>query len=129
MGRGLLENIGLFCRALLQKTPMILLPLKYPSLLEFQIRSSGKNILFLIHVFFRGYYGVATISRLLKIIGLFCKRALQKRRIFFKETCNFKEPTDRSHPITLILEYQSNTQVRRMREDTSPLAFSLEDQR
>ena len=34
-------------------------------------------------------YGVATISRLLKIIGLFCKRALQKRPIFFKETYNF----------------------------------------
>jgi len=44
-------------------------------------------------------YGVATISKLLKIIGLFCKRALQKRPIFSKETCNFKEPTNRSHPI------------------------------
>ena len=29
-------------------------------------------------------YGVATISRLLKMIGLFCKRALQKRPIFCK---------------------------------------------
>jgi len=45
-------------------------------------------------------YGVATISRLLKIIGLFCKRALQKRPIIFKETYNFKEPTNRSHPIS-----------------------------
>ena len=44
-------------------------------------------------------YGVATISRLLKSIGLFCKRALQKRPIFSKETYNFKEPTNRSHPI------------------------------
>ena len=26
------------------------------------------------------WYGVATTSRLLKMIGLFCKRALQKRR-------------------------------------------------
>ena len=43
--------------------------------------------------------GVATISRLLKIIGLFCKRALQKRPIFSKETYNFKESTTRSHPI------------------------------
>jgi len=42
---------------------------------------------------------VATMSRLLKIIGLFCKRALPKRPIFFKETYNFKEPTNRSHPI------------------------------
>jgi len=44
-------------------------------------------------------YGVASSSRLLKIIGLFCKRALQKRPIFSKETYNFKEPTTRSHPI------------------------------
>jgi len=29
-------------------------------------------------------YGVATISRRLKIIGLFCKRALQKETIFCK---------------------------------------------
>ena len=43
---------------------------------------------------------MATISRLLKSIGLFCKRALQKRPIFSKETYNFKEPTNRSHPIS-----------------------------
>jgi len=47
-------------------------------------------------------YGVATISRLLKIIGLFCKRALHKRPIFSKEICDFKEPTNRSHPISCI---------------------------
>jgi len=34
---------------------------------------------------------VATISRLLKIIGLFCKRTLQKRLYSAKETYNFKE--------------------------------------
>jgi len=44
-------------------------------------------------------YGVTTISRLLKSIGLFCKRALSKRRYCAKETCNFKAPTHRSHPI------------------------------
>jgi len=55
--------------------------------------------LFLIHAY--SVYGVATISRLLKIIGLFCKRALQKRPVFSKETYNFKEPTNRSHPICL----------------------------
>jgi len=44
-------------------------------------------------------YGVATISRMLKNIGLFCKRALQKRPVFCKETCIFKHPTHRSHPI------------------------------
>jgi len=43
--------------------------------------------------------GVATISRLLKIIGLFCKRALYKRLYPAKETYDFKEPTNRSHPI------------------------------
>jgi len=42
---------------------------------------------------------VATISRLLKIIGLFYKRALQKRLYSAKETYNFEEPTNRSHPI------------------------------
>ena len=42
--------------------------------------------------------GVATISRLLKIIVLFCKRAPQKRLHSAKETYNFKEPTNRSHP-------------------------------
>ena len=42
---------------------------------------------------------VATISRLLKIIGFFCKRALWKRLYSAKETCNCKELTNRSHPI------------------------------
>ena len=49
------------------------------------------------------YYGVATISRMLKNIGLFCKRALQKRPVFCKETCIFKHPTHRSHPIPMII--------------------------
>jgi len=44
-------------------------------------------------------YGVAKISRVLKIIGLFCKRALQKRRYSAQGTFDFKEPTNRSHPI------------------------------
>jgi len=42
---------------------------------------------------------VASISRLLKIIGLFCKRALQKTLYSAEETYDFKEPTNRSHPI------------------------------
>jgi len=42
---------------------------------------------------------VATITRLLKMIGLFCKRALEKRLYSAKETYHFKEPTNRSHPI------------------------------
>jgi len=44
-------------------------------------------------------YGVAITSRLLKIMGLFCKRALWKRRYSVKETYHCKEPTNRSHPI------------------------------
>ena len=45
------------------------------------------------------YYGVATIRRLLKIIGLFGKRDLLKRLYSAKETYIFKEPTNRSHPM------------------------------
>ena len=66
---------SLCCRALLQKRPINLRILLFDS------------------------YEVATISRLLKITGLFCKRALQKRLHSAKEACNFKEPTNRSHPI------------------------------
>ena len=44
-------------------------------------------------------YGVAIISRLLKMIGLFCRRALEKRLYSAKETYNLKEPINRSHPI------------------------------
>ena len=44
-------------------------------------------------------YGVATISRLLKIIGLFCRILSLLSGSFAKETCNFKGPTNRSHPI------------------------------
>ena len=43
---------------------------------------------------------MATISRLLKIIGLFCKRALSKRRYSAKETYNCEESTNRSHPMS-----------------------------
>jgi len=39
-------------------------------------------------------YEVATISRLLKIVGLFCRIQYSA-----KETNNFKESTNRSHPI------------------------------
>jgi len=39
------------------------------------------------------------VSRIDKIIGLFCKRALQKRLYSAKETYNFIDPTNRIHPI------------------------------
>jgi len=44
-------------------------------------------------------YWVATIDRLLEIIGLFCKRDIEKRHFPAKENYKFKEPTNRSHPI------------------------------
>jgi len=44
-------------------------------------------------------YGVATVSRLLKIIGLFCRILSLLYGSFAKEPCNFKELTNRSHPI------------------------------
>jgi len=43
-------------------------------------------------------YGEATISRLLKIIGFFGKKALYKRQYSTKGTYNLKGPTNRSHP-------------------------------
>jgi len=45
------------------------------------------------------WYGVATISRLLQIIGLFCRILSLLQSSFATETYNFKEPTNRSHPI------------------------------
>ena len=42
---------------------------------------------------------MATISRFSITVCLFCKRALQKRLYSATRTYNFKEPTDRSHPI------------------------------
>ena len=47
-------------------------------------------------------YGVVGDSSIDKIIGLFCKRALQKRRFSAKETYNFKEP------VIVATPYQSN---------------------
>jgi len=46
-------------------------------------------------------YELATISRLSTNIGLFCKRALQKRLCPAKETYIVKEPTNRIHPICI----------------------------
>ena len=44
-------------------------------------------------------YGVATIRRLLKIIGLFCKISSLLWGSFAKETSHMEEFTNRSHPI------------------------------
>ena len=59
-------------------------------------------------LFFVSYshsYGVVLASRIDKIIGLFCKRVLQKTRYSAKETYNCIDPTDRSHPISLLIPY------------------------
>jgi len=53
-------------------------------------------------------YGVATISRLLKIVGLFCRISSLLQVSFAKETCNFKEPTNYSHPIVRSKEMVSS---------------------
>ena len=45
------------------------------------------------------WHGVASVSRIDKIISLVCKRALLTRRYSAKETYNLIDPTDRSHPI------------------------------
>ena len=75
-------------------------------------------------------YGVATISELLKIMGLFCKRALQKRPIFSKETYDFKERTNRRHPVTdtftqlthlLASSLQSNTSLHQSNAFLQPI--------
>jgi len=44
-------------------------------------------------------FGVALVNKIDKIIGLFCKRAIQKRLYFAKETYNLIDPANRSHPI------------------------------
>ena len=47
----------------------------------------------------KSQYGVYTMSTLAKMIGLLCKRALQKRLYSAKETYKLKEPINRYHPI------------------------------
>ena len=42
---------------------------------------------------------VARISRLLEIMGLFCRMSSLLQGFFAQETYHFKEPTNRSHPI------------------------------
>ena len=48
-------------------------------------------------------YGVATVSRIDKIIGLFCRIASVFQGSFAKETYNFMDPTSQSHPIPNLL--------------------------
>ena len=53
----------------------------------------------------RYVYGVSMISSLLKILGLFCKIALQKRLHSAKTTYHCKEPTNRSQPVVQMYQY------------------------
>jgi len=46
-----------------------------------------------------GCYGVATVSRIDKITGLFCRISSLLKGSFAKETYNFIDPTNQSHPI------------------------------
>ena len=48
-------------------------------------------------------YGVATISRIDKIVGLFCRKLALLSDSFAKETCNLIDPTNQSHPILGVL--------------------------
>jgi len=50
--------------------------------------------------------GVATISRLLEIIRLFCRIPSLVCGSFAKETYDFKEPPNRSHPIPSLILFQ-----------------------
>jgi len=45
-------------------------------------------------------YGVATIRRILKFIGLFCRIQSLLQGSFARETYHFKEPNNRSQPIS-----------------------------
>jgi len=45
--------------------------------------------------------GVATVSRIDEMIGLFCRMQSLLKGSFAKETYNVIDPTDRSHPIQI----------------------------
>jgi len=79
---------------------------------------------FIEKAFFRGKivsfaYGVATISRLLKIISLFCRIQSLLQGSFPVETYNFTEPTNRSHPITLFASHEHTKTYTRIIGNTS----------
>jgi len=63
-------------------------------------------------------YGVALLSRIDKIRGLFCKKALQKRQYSAKKTYNFIDATDHRHPITWTTGHITSTTCHIM-HDTS----------
>jgi len=62
------------------------------------------NSFTLIHTHSHSFTLIHTHSHIAKDTGLFCKKAQWKRRYSAKETYDFIDPTDRSHPI---LSYQT----------------------
>ena len=54
------------------------------------------------------WYGVASVSRIDKIIGLICRKSSLLYVSFAKETYNWIDPTNRSHPITQHVHTQHN---------------------
>ena len=67
---------------------------------------------------------MATISRLLKIIGLFCRIWSLLQGSFVKETYNFKEPTNRSHPIANYFVEQKGGEKGGRDTKTQPPSFT-----
>jgi len=59
----------------------------------------------------RTVYGVATVSRLLEIIHLFCRISSLLQGCFAKETYNSKEPTNCNHPICKVQEYPQHDKI------------------
>jgi len=64
-------------------------------------------------------WSVASISRLLTIIGLFCKRALQKRQYSAKETYNWECATRHIIMLLLLLITWSVASISRLLKITS----------
>ena len=86
----------LFYRALSQKRPIILKSLLIVADILYDMNVT-KSYIHACNI--HSFYGVATVSRLLKIIGIFCRISSLLYGSFAKETHDFKEPTNRSHPI------------------------------
>ena len=82
---------------ILQKRPTILRSLRIVAT-PYQVDILTKVVTFYIYVIQRLEQRVATTCRLLKIIGLFCRIQSLLQGSFEKETYNFKESSNRSHP-------------------------------
>ena len=70
--------------------------------------------------------GVATISRLFKIIGLFCRILFLLQGSSAKETYDFKEPANRSHPIPYMRRQERRIGQARMYGVKTSSIFSCE---